>query len=88
MLVLTRREGECIRIDNNIVVRVHTIGKKRVRIAIEAPHDVPIYREEIYNRIAEENLQASKSNLSKEGVDDLFAKLGLQPMKKPTTGQK
>lgn len=48
MLVLTRKAGETIRIGDNITVRVLEARGSQVRIGIEAPGDVKIYREEIY----------------------------------------
>jgi carbon storage regulator len=48
MLVLTRKTGETIRIGDHITVRVLEARGSQVRIGIEAPSDVKIYREEIY----------------------------------------
>lgn len=48
MLVLTRKIGECIRIGDVVVVRVLEVRGSQVRIGVEAPSDVRIYREEIY----------------------------------------
>lgn len=48
MLVLTRKTGEMIRIGDQITVRVLEARGSQVRIGIEAPDDVKIYREEIY----------------------------------------
>ncbi len=64
MLVLTRKIGERIRIGDDIVLNVLEISKGSVRIGIEAPRQVPIYRFEVYERILEENLRASKGMLS------------------------
>lgn len=47
MLVLSRKIGESIRIDNNIVVTVLDIDRWQIRIGIEAPREVPIMREEL-----------------------------------------
>jgi carbon storage regulator len=47
MLVLSRKLGEKIVIGDNIVVTVVKIDRNQIRIGIEAPHDVPVYREEI-----------------------------------------
>ena len=47
MLVLSRKLGEKIVIGNNIVVTVVKIDRNQIRIGIEAPHEVPVYREEI-----------------------------------------
>lgn len=48
MLVLTRKVGEVIRIGDAIIVRVLQARGNQVRIGVEAPTDVRIYREEIY----------------------------------------
>ena len=47
MLVLSRKLGEKIIIGDNIVVTVVKIDRNQIRIGIEAPQDVPVYREEI-----------------------------------------
>ena len=60
MLVLARRVGEALMIGDDIVV--HILGAKgnQVRIGIDAPKDVSVHREEIYERI-----QATKVNQDK-----------------------
>ena len=47
MLVLSRKLGEKIVIGDNIVITVVKIDRNQIRIGIEAPHEVPVYREEI-----------------------------------------
>jgi carbon storage regulator len=47
MLVLSRKLGEKIVIGENIIVTVVKIDRNQIRIGIEAPHDIPVYREEI-----------------------------------------
>ena len=47
MLVLSRKLGEKIVIGDNIVVTVVKIDRNQIRIGIEAPQDIPVYREEI-----------------------------------------
>lgn len=59
MLALTRKVGERIVIGDNIVVTVVSIKGENIRIAIEAPKEVKIYRGEIYDAIAAENQQAA-----------------------------
>jgi len=54
MLVLTRRIGETIVIDNQIRVTVVSVGPGRVKIGIDAPANVRVDREEIHARIVEE----------------------------------
>ncbi len=51
MLVLTRRLGEAITIGDNIRIVVVDISGNQVKIGIDAPKDVEIYREELYTRI-------------------------------------
>ncbi len=64
MLILTRRIGECITIGDQIRVYVVGIRGKQVRLGIEAPSDEIIHREEIYQRIAEENRLAARIELT------------------------
>jgi len=59
MLVLTRRLGESIRIGDNISIRVLDIQRGQVRVAIDAPREIPVHREEIYQQVQEENRNAA-----------------------------
>ena len=54
-LIFTRRVGEAFLIDNDVRVTVTQVGGGQVKVAIEAPAEVKVYREEIYNRIAADN---------------------------------
>ena len=54
MLILTRRVGETLRIGQEISVTVLGVKGNQVRIGINAPKDVAVHREEIFNRIAVE----------------------------------
>lgn len=60
MLVLTRKSGERIRIGDDIVISILEVGKGVVRVGVDAPKRVPIYRHEVYERLQEENLMASQ----------------------------
>lgn len=62
MLALSRKVGERIVIGDNIVVTLISIKGDNIRLAIEAPKDIKIYRGEIYDAIAEENRQAAVPN--------------------------
>lgn len=55
MLVLTRRIGEQIVIGNEIRVTIVNVGPGRVKIGIEAPHNVRVDRAEVHERIAQEH---------------------------------
>lgn len=61
MLVLTRRQGESLRIDENIRVTMVACSAGQVRVAIDAPDHVEILREEVYDRIVSENLAAAST---------------------------
>jgi len=59
MLVLTRKSEESIRIGNNIIITILNSRGPGIRVGIEAPLELPIYREEIYLRIKAENRRAA-----------------------------
>lgn len=61
MLALTRKIGEKIMIGDDIVLTVFDIKGDSVRLSIEAPKEIKIYRGEIYDSIVEENKQSVKS---------------------------
>ena len=56
MLILTRRPGETLKIGDEIEVTVHSVKGNQVRLGITAPKEVAVHREEIYERIREEEL--------------------------------
>lgn len=58
MLVLTRKLGESIAIDDNIKITVVQIKGKQVRLGIQAPKDTKIHREEVYLAIQDQNKQS------------------------------
>lgn len=64
MLILTRRIGEKLVIDENVTVTILASKGSQVRIGIEAPRDVPVHREEIFKRILDERkaLNGSQHN--------------------------
>ena len=61
MLVLTRKLGESIRIGDTITVKIVDLDGRHVKLGIEAPRNVSVNREEIYERIQRENRAASIS---------------------------
>jgi carbon storage regulator len=60
MLVLTRKLGESIAIDDHIKIRVVQIKGKQVRLGIEAPKETKIHREEVYLAIQDTNKESSE----------------------------
>ena len=59
MLIITRRPGEKVMLGEDIVVHVMEIVGNSVRVGIEAPRSLPVYREEIWNAVREENRAAA-----------------------------
>jgi carbon storage regulator len=59
MLIITRRAGEKVMVGDDVVIHVMEIVGNTVRVGIEAPRSVPVYREEIWNAVREENRAAA-----------------------------
>ena len=65
MLVLTRRVNEGIMIGDEIEIHVSRIDSDAVKICIQAPRNLPIYRDEIYRQIKASNLGAARQSAEK-----------------------
>jgi carbon storage regulator len=59
MLIITRRPGEKVMLGDDIVLHVMEIVGNSVRVGIEAPRSLPVYREEIWDAVREENRAAA-----------------------------
>ena len=59
MLVLSRQRDESIIIGDNIVITVVDIRGDKVRLGIQAPTEIPVHRQEVYEAIQRENLRAA-----------------------------
>ena len=63
MLVLTRKIGQAIHLGENVVVSIQDVRGSQVRVGIEAPNEVKIYREEIYQEILDESKRALENTI-------------------------
>lgn len=77
MLILTRRPGESLFLGDNIKITVLSAQGKQIKIGLEVPKDMTVYREEVYLRVQEQNRQALEAR-----DDDLLAATTLWPGKK------
>jgi carbon storage regulator len=80
MLVLTRKSNQSIMIGDDIEVSVLAIMGEKVRIGIQAPRDVPVFRKEVYLEIQQEQVieqeQVGASKGAREEVDAALRDLG------------
>lgn len=65
MLILSRRVNEKIVIGDNVVVSVIEVRGDQVKIGIEAPKSVKVYREEVFEAIQDENRRAAAASLDR-----------------------
>jgi carbon storage regulator len=70
MLILTRRVGETVMIGNEVTVTVLGVKGNQVRIGVNAPKDVAVHREEIYERIKREQDQDGLGAAPAKMIDD------------------
>ena len=80
MLVLTRKSNQSIMIGDEIEVSVLSIMGEKVRIGIQAPRDIPVFRKEVYLEIQQERngaVEAPENGAGLRGeVDEALRKLG------------
>ena len=73
MLVLTRKVGEKLLIGDDVVVSVVEVNRGSVRLGVEAPRHLSVFRYEVYERIREENLTASRAANSAANIQQAAA---------------
>ena len=62
MLIITRRPGERVMLGDDVVIEVIEVSGSSVRIGIDAPKSVPVYREELWQAVKAENEAAAKAD--------------------------
>jgi carbon storage regulator len=62
MLIITRRPGEKIMLGDDTVIEVIEVSGSSVRIGIDAPRSLPVYREELWRSVKEENAAAAQAD--------------------------
>ena len=74
MLILTRKTNEKIKLGNEITLSIIEIKGEQVKIGVEAPKEVKVFRQEVFNAIQNENRAAATSQESISALSDLFQK--------------
>lgn len=73
MLALARKINQSIVIGNDIEITLLEIKGDQIKIGINAPKSVPIYRKEIYEQIQDENKKAAQTDVDVQSLKNLFA---------------
>jgi carbon storage regulator len=69
MLVLTRKPGQSIMIGDGVEVQVLSVAGEKVRLGIKAPRDVTIFRNEVYDRIEDEEQEPEEAPRQDDDVE-------------------
>jgi carbon storage regulator len=77
MLVLTRKSRQSIMIGDDVEVAVLSVSGESVKLGIQAPREIPVFRKEIYVEIAQQNALAGGS--SRAEVDEALKRLSDKP---------
>lgn len=71
MLALSRKRGEALVINNNIEITVLDVKGDQIKIGINAPKEIPVYRKEVYEQIQQSNREAMTKQ-TPEALNNLF----------------
>ena len=74
MLILSRKLDEKIQIGDDITITIIDIHGEQVKIGVEAPKSIKVFRQEVFNAIQNENRAAATSQESIGALSDLFKK--------------
>jgi carbon storage regulator len=80
MLILSRKLNEEIKISPGITIKIVSISENQVKIGIDAPENVKIFRGEMYDKVKENTLEATQH--SKEKLPDDIKKFTVNRLKK------
>ncbi len=69
-MILTRRINETLMIGDEVTVNIFTVKSNQVRIGIEAPKDVAVHREEIYQKILDEQAEDKQTDDVRDNRDN------------------
>ncbi len=72
MLALSRKKNEALIINNNVEITILEVKGDQVKVGIEAPREIPVYRKEVYLQIQE----ANKASADVENAVDALKSLG------------
>ncbi len=74
MLILSRKVDEKIRIGNDILIQVISISGDQVKIGVDAPKNVKVFRQEVFDDIQRQNKEAAAGSVTLEALANLLEK--------------
>ena len=83
MLILTRKPGEVICIGNNIFITIVEIKGNQIRVGVDAPKELRVFRKEIYDQIQAENKAAASVEGSLEGLHEVMSRQAVKRTDEP-----
>ncbi len=74
MLILSRKVDEKIRIGNDILIQVISVSGDQVKIGVDAPKNVKVFRQEVFDDIQRQNKEAAAGSVTLEALANLLEK--------------